>query len=367
MTASALYFTGPRTVERRPVSVGRPAADEVLVETRLSAVSAGTELLVYRDEAPERMAADETIDSLDGDLSYPLRYGYAAVGDVVAVGSDVDGGWEGRTVFAFHPHQTRFCARPASLVALPPDLPPERAALLPTVETATNFALDAQPRVGERAVVFGAGVVGLCTVRLLAAFPLERLVAVDPVESRRAVAREVGADAAVAPGEVSEALDGGSGGQDGVSDTPGDVADAPDGDAKAPQGDAKAPDGANADLAIEVSGRPGTLDDAIDAVGFDGRVVVGSWYGDKRAAVDLGGRFHRDRIDLVSSQVSTIAPALRGRWSRDRRRAVAERWLERVDADALVTHRVPFGAAGEAYRILDERPDDALQVLLTYD
>lgn len=345
MTASALYFTGPRTVERRPVSVGRPAADEVLVETRLSAISAGTELLVYRDEVPERMPADATLDSLDGDLSYPLRYGYAAVGDVVAVGSDVDDGWEGRTVFAFHPHQTRFCARPASLVALPPDLPPERAALLPTVETATNFALDAQPRVGERAVVFGAGVVGLCTARLLAAFPLGRLVSVDPIASRRAVAREVGADAAVAPGEVSEALDGGDGGVDG--DEP--------------------PEGADADLAVEVSGWPGTLDDAIDAVGFDGRVVVGSWYGDKRAAVDLGGRFHRDRIDLVSSQVSTIAPALRGRWSRDRRRAVAERWLERVDADALVTHRVPFGAAGEAYRILDERPDDALQVLLTYD
>ena len=327
----ALYFTGPRRVETRPVEVGPPAADEVLVETHVSAISPGTELLVYRGQAPAELTADETIDTLAGDLSFPVKYGYAAVGEVTAVGSDADPAWDGRTVLAFHPHQTRFRASPESLVEVPPDVRPDRAALLPTVETATNFALDASPRIGERVVVFGAGVVGLCTTRLLAAFPLEALVVADPIEDRREVAREMGADVAVEPAAVDDEL-------------PGD----------------------GADLAVEVSGQPSTLDDAIDAVGFDGRVVVGSWYGTKRAPVDLGGRFHRDRIELISSQVSTVEPSLRGRWSKDRRLDTALDWLGRVDADALVTHRVPFGRAPTAYETLDEQPETALQVLLTY-
>lgn len=329
MSASALYFTDERTVETRPIEVGPPDADEVLVETRVSAISAGTELLVYRDETPPDTQVDETIDTLDGEFSFPMQYGYAAVGDVVEVGSAVSQSWLDETVFSFVPHQTHFSATPESLVELSAGTDTERAALLPTVETGVNLVLDSEPRIGERVVVFGAGVVGLCTTRLLAAFPLDRLVVVDPIENRRAVATEMGADAAVHPDAVSEQV--------------GDV-----------------------DLAVEVSGRPGVLDDAVGAVGYDGRVVVGSWYGTKDATVNFGGRFHRDRIEIVSSQVSTVDPALRGRWDVDRRLATAKDWLDGVDVDALITHRIPFEDAPTAYELLDDRPEAALQVLLTY-
>ncbi|MDV7350135.1 zinc-binding alcohol dehydrogenase [Halorubrum distributum] len=338
MTDAALYFTGPETVEVREASVGPPDADELLVDTRASAISAGTELLVYRDQTPDGLPADETLDALDGDLSYPLQYGYAASGVVSEVGADVDPDWVGRSVFSFVPHQTSFRTTPDSVVALPPGTAPAVGSLLPSVETATNIVLDAAPRLGERVVVFGAGVIGLCVTRLLAAFPLESLVVVDPVERRRALAASFGADRTTTPA----ALDGGAGG--GGSDAALD----------------------DADLAVELSGQPSALDDALGVVGYDARIVVGSWYGTKREPIGLGGRFHRDRIDIVSSQVSTISPELRGRWDRDRRMDAALERLDRIPADELITHRIPFERAAEAYELLDSATDETVQVILEY-
>ena len=334
MTDAALYFTGPETVEVRETAVGPPDADELLVDTRASAISAGTELLVYRDQTPDDFPADETLDPLDGDLSDPIRYGYAASGVVSEVGADVDADWIGRSVFGFVPHQTSFRATPDSVVALPPGTTPAAGSLLPSVETATNLVLDAAPRLGERVVVFGAGVIGLCVTRLLAAFPLESLVVVDPIERRRGLAAAFGADRTTTPAELS------TGGADPAVD--------------------------DADLAVELSGQPSALDDAIGVVGYDGRIVVGSWYGTKREPIDLGGRFHRDRIDVVSSQVSTISPELRGRWDRDRRMDAAVDRLDRLPADDLITHRIPFERAAEAYELLDADADAAVQVILEY-
>jgi 2-desacetyl-2-hydroxyethyl bacteriochlorophyllide A dehydrogenase len=330
----SLYFAGPRTIRIERETVPDPGPDEVLVEARVSAVSSGTELLIYRGEMPRGLAADESIDALDGDLTYPLKYGYATVGDVAAVGADVDDRWRGRTVFAFNPHQSHFTADPSTLVPVPEDLPPSTAALLPTAETATTLVMDGRPRVGERVVVFGAGMVGLVTTSILAEFPLERLTVVEPVAHRREMAATLGADETLTPADAA-----------GI------------GDRGAPAG---------ADLAYELSGQPTTLDDAVDAVGYDGRIVVGSWYGRKRAETDLGGFFHRNRIDISSSQVSTLAPDLRGRRTKERRLGVAWERLREVATDRLVTHRIAFEDAPEAYRLLDDGPENALQVLLTY-
>lgn len=332
MNARTLYFTEPGAVDLRGESLDPPTGDELLVETRASGISAGSELLVYRGEVPESLAVDETIDALDGAFEYPLAYGYAAVGEVIDTGAE-SAAWEDRRVFAFAPHATRFRSTPEAVVPLPDDIGTEAATLLPTVETATNLVLDANPRIGERAVVFGAGPVGLCTTHALAGFPLDEVVVVEPIEARREVARSLGADRTLAPGEA------------------------------VPFADAD-PEGA--DLVFELSGCPDTLDDAIAAAGYDSRVVVGSWYGTKRADVDLGGSFHRDRIDIVSSQVSTLAPELRGRWDKSRRFDVAFDRLRRLDTEALATHRLPFDDAAEAYELLDDRPNDALHVILTY-
>jgi len=344
-TGRAVEFVGPERVDVVAIDEPDPAPDEAVVEASVSAVSAGSELLAYRGELDPDTVADEELPSLDGDLSYPLRYGYAAVGRVTAVGDAVDPAWRDRTVFAFNPHESRFAVSPDGLRPVPDGIGPETATLFANAETAVTLTLDAAPRIGERVAVFGEGVVGLLTTALLARSGAETVVAVEPREDRRSLAAEFGADAVVDPSRH----DGRAGVVDAVRERAGD----------------------GVDLAVEVSGRPETLETAVETTRFDGRVVVGSWYGTKRADLGFGDHFHRGRVSVQSSQVTTIAPELRGRWDRDRRRETAWRELRRLDddldvTDRLVTDRVPVADAPTAYRRLADERDATRQILFTY-
>ena len=105
---------------------------------------------------------------------------------------------------------------------------------------------------------------------------------------------------------------------------------------------------------------------AIAAAGFDGRILVGSWYGRKQAPLDLGSHFHRSQINLFSSQVSHIAPRLRGRFSKERRLRAAWEMLARHRPERLITHRFAIDDAARAYALLDQQPQTAVQVLIDY-
>ena len=177
-----------------------PSAGQVLVRTIVSAISPGTELLVYRGQWPEDLPIDETIPALAGAFAYPVSYGYSAVGRVTETGTDVDPAWSGRTVFSFSPHASHFLASPDQLLVVPDSLSPDDAAFLPNMETAVNFVMDGRPMIGEVVVVFGQGVVGLLTCALLARFPLDRLVALDTCPLRRRMSAELGSD--VVPGPL---------------------------------------------------------------------------------------------------------------------------------------------------------------------
>ena len=318
-----------------------PAGDQILVQTLVSAVSAGTELLIYRGEWPPNLPVDESIPALQGAFQYPLKYGYACVGRVLQVGSEVDPSWTGQLVFAFNPHESHFLSRPQDLVPLPPDLPPERAGLLPNMETAVAFVMDGRPLIGERVVVFGQGVVGLLTTALLSRFSLGGLYALDRFALRRDRSVALGADSAFDPADPL-AMD-------------------------SLMTFLEMERGGGADLTYELSGNPAALDQAISVTGFGGRVVVGSWYGAKRADIDLGGKFHRGRIKLVSSQVSTLEPELSGRWTKKRRLNLAIGMLRKLNTLDLTSHRFPISNADEAYALLAQNPGDALQVVLTYE
>jgi threonine dehydrogenase-like Zn-dependent dehydrogenase len=311
------------------------------VQTLVSAVSSGTELLIYRGQAPTDVPVDATIAALAGDFGFPLKYGYAAVGRVIAVGSAAEEAWQGRLVFAFHPHQSHFLSAPEALFPVPVSLSPEEAVFLPNMETAVNFLMDGHPLIGEHVVVFGQGVVGLLTTALLAQFPLARLITLDRYAARRERSLALGAHLSLDAGAA-------------------DVLGHLQACFQEPSADA------GADLTYELSGNPGALDHAIAATGFSGRIVIGSWYGQKRVTLNLGGRFHRSRIRLISSQVSTVAPEWGGRWTKRRRLQVAWDMLQQVRPAALTTQRFPIEQAGQAYALLDQHPEDAIQVLFTY-
>ena len=341
MKRYALYFTAPHSVEVREERLPPPVADELLVQTIVSAISPGSEMLFYRGQVPAGLAVDATIAALDGSFAYPLKYGYAAVGRVIAVGTAVSPDWQDRLVFAFQPHQSHFLARPADLLPLPEGVEPETAVFLPNMETAVSFLMDGQPLIGEQVAVFGQGIVGLLTTSLLAQFPLAALVTVEPVALRRQWSVRLGAHLTLDP------------------TTPGAAAQL----RAALQSDRPY---AGADLVYELSGSPAALDKAIAATGFNGRVVVGSWYGDKPVRLNLGGHFHRGQVQMISSQVSHIAPQWNGRWSKPRRLQIAWAHLTSSHPADLITHRFPIAQAPAAYALLDRQPEQTIQVVLTY-
>ncbi|HEX5808272.1 MAG TPA: zinc-binding alcohol dehydrogenase [Anaerolineales bacterium] len=330
-----LYFTAPRQVEIREDTLPTLGADDVLVETICSAISAGTEMLVYRGRFPRELEADAVISSLRGEFKYPLAYGYACVGVVKETGSQADKSWRDRLVFAFQPHTSHFLCQPDSLFPIPASLSPDSACFLPNMETAVNLVQDGAPLFGERVLVLGQGVVGLLTASLLNEFPLDVLVTADCFPLR--------CDSSPVAGRF--AFD---------PHSPGFRQDAT---RLLKQG---------ADLTFELSGNPEALNDALALTAFSGRIVIGSWYGEKPAEIDLGGKFHRSRIQLISSQVSTLAPELSGRWDKARRFDSAWKALERIKPEKWITHRFAIDDAAEAYHLLDERPQETIQVVFDY-
>jgi threonine dehydrogenase-like Zn-dependent dehydrogenase len=336
MKSHTLYFTAPHRIEVREQVLPALKPEEVLVQSICSAISAGTEMLIYQGRFPRELETDSAISSLRGAFAYPLAYGYACAGTVVDIGKEVQREWMSRLVFSFQPHTSHFITTPDCLLPIPETLSPETACFFPNMETAVNLVQDAAPILGERAMVFGQGVVGLSTASLLNELPLDVLVTADCYELRRKASLEMG---------IAGSLDPNS----------------PDFHKQA-HGLLKN----NADLAFELSGRPETLNDALELTIFSGRIVIGSWYGEKRAPIDLGGAFHRSRIRLISSQVSTIAPELSGRWDKSRRFDIAWKALERIKPQKWITQRFPIEEADRAYELLDKNPQETIQTLFTY-
>jgi 2-desacetyl-2-hydroxyethyl bacteriochlorophyllide A dehydrogenase len=333
LEARALWFAAPRVAELRPERVTAPGPGEVRVKTMASAISHGTEMLVYRGEVP----ADLTLDlpTLAGSFAFPIKYGYASVGRVLDAGAKSFS--PGDLVFVHHPHQDAFVV-PAKLpVLLPEGLDPTLGLFFANMETALNIVHDTPLRLGEIAIVFGQGVVGLLVTRLLKLTGADRVLAVEPVKKRRELALEAGADQAFEPGDdLRERL-------------------------------REATAGRGADVAVEVSSSEAALQAAIDSVAAEGTVVVASWYGTRPVTLSLGGHFHRGRIRLRSSQVGTMNPELCSRWDRHRRTETVLDLLHRLHLKQLVSHRIPFEEAPRAYRLVDERPDEVVQVVLIHE
>jgi 2-desacetyl-2-hydroxyethyl bacteriochlorophyllide A dehydrogenase len=336
MNRHSLYFTAPNRVEVVQELLPDLDPNQVRVKTWVSAVSPGTEIMIYRGDFPAGDKLDTTITSLPGNFEYPFRYGYSAVGTVIDAGPLVDQNWLGKTVFSFQPHSSFFNANVTELIPVPDGLPAEQAVFLANVETAVNLVQDGAPLIGEDVLVFGQGLVGLLTTSLLSNFPLKNLITLDQIPNRRELSLDLGATVSFDPTQ---------------------------------SGDIQAikniiPEGT--DLTYELSGNPQALNMAISHTGFTGRVVIGSWYGKKSASLELGGSFHRNRINIFSSQVSTLHPHLTGRWNKLRRYQTSWDNIRIVDPTQLITHRFHLKEAEQAYRLLDQKPGVTLGIIFTY-
>jgi threonine dehydrogenase-like Zn-dependent dehydrogenase len=251
-----------------------------------------------------------------------VRYGYLNVGVV----EDGDQALRGRTVFCLYPHQSRYVVPAAAVVPVPDDVPPARAVLAGTVETAVNALWDSPPLVGDRVAVVGAGMVGCCVARLLARHPGVHVTLVDVEPARAKVAAALDADFAL------------------PADAPGDQ-----------------------DLAVHTSASSAGLQLALDLLVPEASVLDLSWYGDAAVTLELGGAFHSGRLGIRASQVGTVAPARRGRRSTSDRLAVALDLLRDPAFDALLTGSSPLAELPDVMARLADGRLDAICHGVTYD
>jgi hypothetical protein len=295
MQAQALWYTAAGRAELRAQLVAAPGSGELVIRALHSALSRGTEALVYNGRVPatefERMRAPH----MAGAFPFPVKYGYSIVGRVES------GAPHGQLVFALHPHQTMFTLPATAVTPLPDNIPPQRAILAANMETALNAVWDGAPGPANRVAVVGAGVVGALVAYLCGRLPGAQVTLIDIDPSRAALAKGLGVEFA-AP-------------------------------ANAPQ---------DCDVVFHASGTGAGLTTAISLAGDEAKVIELSWYGDGEVTLPLGGAFHSQRLSIVSSQVGRVAPSHRTRWPYARRLSAALKLLDDARLDALIAPPIAF-------------------------
>ncbi|SCL71039.1 zinc-dependent alcohol dehydrogenase [Micromonospora peucetia] len=320
--ARAFWLRTPGEGEIRSVPLAAPGPGEVLVRSRYSGVSRGTETLVFAGRVPADQHAAMRAPFQEGDFPAPVKYGYLNVG-VVERGPDE---LRGRTVFCLHPHQSAYVVPAGAVVPVPDAVPPARAVLAGTVETAVNALWDAAPLVGDRVSVVGGGMVGCCVAALLARFPGVRVELVDTDPARAAVAAALGVG--FAPPEEA------AGGRD---------------------------------LVVHASATADGLQRSLELLRPEGTVVELSWYGDRTVALALGGAFHSGRLTVRGSQVGAVAPARRGSRDFADRLGLALELLTDPAFDALLTGESRFAELPDVLAQLTAGSLPALCHLITYE
>jgi threonine dehydrogenase-like Zn-dependent dehydrogenase len=320
-TARAFWVSAPGRGEIRDVALPPRRADEVLVRTRFTGVSRGTESLVFEGRVPaseqERMRAPFQ----EGDFPFPVKYGYMNVGVVEDGPPDL----QDRHVFVLYPHQTRYVVPASWAHPLPDDLPPRRAVLAANLETAVNGLWDARPHVGDRIVVIGAGTVGCLVAWLATRIAGCKVLLVDVNPERAEVSRRLGAAFAL-PDEAA----------------------------------------ADADLVMHASGTADGLGLALRLAGVEATIVELSWFGNRAVPLPLGESFHARRLSITSSQVGRVAPSQRARWDTARRMRLVLDLLRDSVLDALLTGETAFDDMPQVMAALASGQRSALCHVITY-
>jgi threonine dehydrogenase-like Zn-dependent dehydrogenase len=295
--AEAFWLREPGRGEIRPVGLPEPGPDDVVVRTVRSGISRGTETLVFRGAVPLDQRVRMRAPFQEGDFPGPVKYGYLSVGAVEEGPAEL----RGRMVFCLYPHQTAYVVPADSVSVVPDDIPPARAVLAGTVETAINALWDATPTVGDRVAIVGAGMVGCCVARLLHRHPAVHVTLVDVDPGRKEVAASLDVDFAL------------------PEDAPGDL-----------------------DLVVHTSATSAGLQRSLDLLAPEGAVIDLSWYGDSEVRLSLGGAFHARRLTIRSSQVGTVSPTRTLRRTSADRLALALELLRDPAFDALLTGESRF-------------------------
>ena len=330
LKARALWFEGPKLAVLRDEEARAPGSGEIRVRALHSMVSPGSEMNVFRGEGN---LPSVPLPTMAGTLPFPIKFGYQVVGKVESAGEG-SGFAPGDLVFCAHPHQDVFTMPAVFGVKLPSDIDTLRAGFMNMCTVALRTVHEAPVRVGEVVALSGLGIIGSLTAHLVRK-TAAKLILVDPAPERRDRAAWIGADAVVDPSQVASVV-------------------------------AELSQGRGVDSFIETSGAPPALQTAINNTGERGNVVVPAWYGTRPVSLSLSPEFHLRALHIRSVFVGSVGGDELARWPDARRFETALDIVKGIDPVHLVSQRLPFERAADAYRLLDENPGQAPAVILDY-
>jgi 2-desacetyl-2-hydroxyethyl bacteriochlorophyllide A dehydrogenase len=314
------------------------------VRSRLTTISHGTEMSLYRGTAPFATQAFElerrAFVPHEAGTIYPMQLGTEYVGEVTAIGDGVDEVAVGDVVYGRGGHKEVQQSKASDLVLLPESLDSEAALFVHHGCVALNALHDAKMRLGDSIAVIGLGVIGLLTVQMARLSGARRVFAADTFAMRRDLASEYGAEEVFDPLTEDAGLE------------------------------IKSRVGAGVDVAFEVSGTYAGLQAAIRSVRIGGRIVAVGYYQGGGEALRLGEEFLHNRVDVVATMYVWDCPHRDyPLWDKARlQNAVFELLASgALSTESLITHRIPWQEADSAYRLLDEHPDETVRVAITYD
>lgn len=328
-----LIVTGPRQAEFDDAAIPACGRDDLLVRARVTAVSTGTEIRVYR-----YIPVDEDGEWLHGGVRFPngpLENGYSMVGEVVEVGSAVDGWSAGDRVFCGATHK-EYAAVPAhSAVKIPRDVSDERGVFLNILGVGQLGLRHGEPTPGENVAIVGLGVIGLSALAFCSAFGF-RTVGVDLDHRRRTIAAEMGADLVVDPN-----------------------------DAEMHERIAAFSDGRGADLVLETASVWSAVETALDIVRHDGTVVVVARHVDSPAFNPVGHPYMSKRFSLRASLGYRPNDL---RWNRTNSTALTAHLLanRKLNIDPMITHEFRWDELPEVYARLDRGDRDILGAVIRW-
>jgi threonine dehydrogenase-like Zn-dependent dehydrogenase len=344
-----LVAVAPRRAEIREYEPPPLEAGMVRIVSEFGAPKHGSEMTAFRP--PERPAGryDAGWRCFVDDrprITFPRALGNMIVGRITEVGEGVEGFAPGDRVYGYLPLRDVHVVPAAPPVPagphrnvydrvrpLPPGLSDEAAVCLDPADAALAMR-DAHVRIGDRVAVFGLGAIGLMALQLCRLSGASLVVGVDPIAARRDVAAGLGADAVVDPSEVDAGMElRRMTGRTGV------------------------------DVALEVSGSSRALHQAIRGTRYAGTVGVIASFPAGAPELYLGQEFHQNAVKIVSCR-SVSLPLVDYGWDRRRTVGLAEDLLRtgRLRADGVVQPIVPFERSAEAYREIDEHPEQSVKL-----
>jgi threonine dehydrogenase-like Zn-dependent dehydrogenase len=310
---SSIWHTKDTTeIRRSTVPESTPSQQQVI--SKFSMVSTGTEKLVLTQQVPSAMQQDMAVPYMEGGFNLPIKYGYAMCGLLET----------GERVHLMHPHQNICIVEKESLFFCSDTLPLQRVPLISNMETVINAIWSCDLDSDKPFVICGFGNIGSLLATTLKFFYKKDVVVIEKNLWRQKQAQELGFDLY-----------------------------------KENQG---------FEVAFNTTAQDAALQYCIDQASEEAQIIELSWYGSCTTKLQLGNHFHKKRLHLISSQVSSIPKKKRQEYNYYKRKQLASSILEHDIFDSLIAHIIPFHEAPSFFNSLRKgEPLDGLIYLIQYE